>query len=333
MPMLATLGLPSLTPDVLASFSSHGILSVEDFLLAGDISRLEATGNGVQRKAVTEILHYLEQQSWGFRTSAVMLQELQDLGIQYLPTGSESLDRLLHGGLREGTVTELVGSSSSGKTQVCMQVAASVAYYCQSMVAYVDTCHSFSSTRLSHMLGGLVAARDGIPRAGAAEEITKAMKGIVHYNVFDIFSMLSLLHQLHVSIGDQFQGEEKYKHMRLIIVDSASSVISPILVGNHNQGHALMVSMGIALKKLALENHLAVLITNHTVGGEGGQPKPALGESWKSMPHVRLLLERDPISDVCQASIVKHTSIACNSQVAFRITRTGLKPLKESPDS
>lgn len=29
-----------------------------------------------------------------------------------------SLDRLLHGGLREGTVTELVGSSSSGKTQV-----------------------------------------------------------------------------------------------------------------------------------------------------------------------------------------------------------------------
>lgn len=47
--------------------------------------------------------------------------------------------------------------------QVCMQVAASVAYYCQSMVAYVDTCHSFSSTRLSHMLGGLVAARDGIP--------------------------------------------------------------------------------------------------------------------------------------------------------------------------
>ena len=50
-------------------------------------------------------------------------------------------------------------------------------------------------------------------------------------------------------------------------------------------------------------------ITNHTVGGEGGQPKPALGESWKSMPHVRLLLERDPISDVCQASIMKHTSI------------------------
>ena len=50
-------------------------------------------------------------------------------------------------------------------------------------------------------------------------------------------------------------------------------------------------------------------ITNHTVGGEGGQLKPALGESWKSMPHVRLLLERDPISDVCQASVMKHTSI------------------------
>jgi hypothetical protein len=41
-----------------------------------------------------------------------------------------------------------------------MQVAASVTYGCRAMVGYVDTCHSFSATRLSHMLGGLVARRD-----------------------------------------------------------------------------------------------------------------------------------------------------------------------------
>lgn len=35
-------------------------------------------------------------------------------------------DSLLQGGLREGQVTELVGPSSSGKTQVCIY-----AYFCQ----------------------------------------------------------------------------------------------------------------------------------------------------------------------------------------------------------
>lgn len=323
MPRLDTLGLPSLTTGVLASFGAHGILSVEDFLLAETTPRWEETE--ALREAISDIVEYLEQQSWGFRTSARMVQELQARGDRYLSTGCESLDKLLEGGLREGTVTELVGGSSSGKTQVCMQVAASVTYGCRAMVGYVDTCHSFSATRLSHMLGGLVAGRDASQRrAGAADEIGEAMKSVMHYSVFDVFSMLSLLNQIHVNLGAQLQGGEQPKGMRLLIVDCASSVIAPILGGT--QGHALMVSMGVILKKLALENHLAVLITNHTVGGEGGQPKPALGETWKAMPNVRLLLVRDWSSNLCHVSVMKHASMTCNRQTAFRITRTGLKP-------
>lgn len=48
-------------------------------------------------------------------------------------------------------------------------------------------------------------------------------------------------------------------------------------------------------------------VTNHTVGGDRGTSKPALGESWKSVPHVRLQLSRDAGSNVCQASILKHS--------------------------
>jgi len=43
-----------------------------------------------------------------------------------------------------------------------MQVAASVTLHCRAMVGYVDTCHSFSATRVSHMLGGLVGGRDAV---------------------------------------------------------------------------------------------------------------------------------------------------------------------------
>jgi RAD51-like protein 3 len=99
-------------------------------------------------------------------------------------------------------------------------------------------------------------------------------------------------------------------------VDSASSLISPILGGNQIQGHALMVSMGAILRKLAIENHLAVLITNHTVGGEFGQPKPALGESWKRIPDVRLLLTHDPSSNACEVAVIKHSSIVSPPQTS-----------------
>jgi RAD51-like protein 3 len=58
-----------------------------------------------------------------------------------------------------------------------------------------------------------------------------------------------------------------------------------------------MVSMGAILRKLAIENHLAVL------------PKPALGESWKRIPDVRLLLTHDPSSNACEVAVIKHSSI------------------------
>lgn len=50
-------------------------------------------------------------------------------------------------------------------------------------------------------------------------------------------------------------------------------------------------------------------LTNHTVGGDGGISKPALGESWKGIPHVRLLLSRDHGGSICNVSILKHPSM------------------------
>jgi hypothetical protein len=39
-----------------------------------------------------------------------------------LPTGCDAVDELLHVGLREGMVVEVAGETSSGKTQLCLQV-------------------------------------------------------------------------------------------------------------------------------------------------------------------------------------------------------------------
>ncbi|KAK6144518.1 hypothetical protein DH2020_021338 [Rehmannia glutinosa] len=105
------------------------------------------------------------------------------------------IDVLLQGGLREGHVTELVGPSSSGKTQICLKAASNVSRKYSGTVMYFDTGNSFSAKRIAQFL-------------------------------------------------------------------SQSSDPADIEV------------------------------TNHMVAGEAGISKPALGESWKSIPHVRLLLSR-----------------------------------------
>ena len=48
-------------------------------------------------------------------------------------------------------------------------------------------------------------------------------------------------------------------------------------------------------------------VTNHMVSAGNGAVKPALGESWKAVPHVRLVISREHGSNICTATVLKHT--------------------------
>ncbi|CAN1230773.1 DNA repair protein RAD51 homolog 4 [Linum grandiflorum] len=227
---------------------------------------------------------------------SVKLPCLNCLLLRYFPR----LDSFLHGGLRVGQLTELVGQSSSGKTQFCLRFAASVAKINRrSSVVYIDTGNSFSSRRIEQFV------RD----SERTDIVQRAMSRILCHSVFDIFSLFDTLHQFELKLRSQ-EEEEDCMATRLLIIDSISSLITPILGGTSSQGRALMTSLGFLLKKLAHEHNIAVLVTNHMVGaGEGGSLKPALGESWKSIPHVRLMLSRSHGSNSCKFSTLKHPSM------------------------
>ncbi|KAI8568998.1 hypothetical protein RHMOL_Rhmol02G0244800 [Rhododendron molle] len=146
---------------------------------------------------------------------------------------------------------------------------------------------------------------------GNQKVLQRVLKSIECHSVFDIFTLLDLLHQLKPNLISQ-TGDR----VQLLIVDSISSLITPILGGGGSHGRALMIYAGSLLKKLAHEHNLAVLVTNHMVSGEGGTHKPALGESWKSIPHVRLELSREHGSNMC---VVRHPCMASGKAVTFMI--------------
>ncbi|RVW66146.1 DNA repair protein RAD51-like 4 [Vitis vinifera] len=336
--------------------ASHGIFSdlfhdcscaVEDILIH-DLYMLVAFAEQQStserlKQGITQILSIIDGQHQPWLNGMELLEDAQQ-NKQVLSTGCEGIDMLLQGGLCVGHLTELVGPSSSGKTQICLKVASGVATRYMGGVVFIDTGNSFSPLRIAHFINQIP---DTIFKEVKQNILEKVMSQILCHSVFDIFAMLDVVHQLEYSLRSQVQtGADQ---VRLLIVDSISSLITPILGGSgshvwscgnrkgggvfgvvqavsvrmirifSSKGRALMISAGFLLKKLAHEHNLAVVVTNHMVGGEGGILKPALGESWKSIPHVRLLLSRDPGSSICHMSILKHSYMASGRAARFMI--------------
>uniref|UniRef100_A0A1D1Z4W9 DNA repair protein RAD51 4 n=2 Tax=Anthurium amnicola TaxID=1678845 RepID=A0A1D1Z4W9_9ARAE len=299
--------------------ASHGIFSVEDFLV-NDLYVLTASAerepiSEALKQGMAQVLSVVDRQHQPWLNGMDLLGDAWR-NKRVLPTGCQGVDLLLQGGLREGLLVELVGPSSSGKTQVCLHAAAHIVERLPGTVMFLDSGNSFSAERISCILD-LSSTSTSLVNESKERRCHRVLSSISCQSVFDIFELLDVLHQLDITLRHQVKNE--VTKLRLLIIDSISSLITPILGGKDSHGRSLMISAGSALKRLAFNHNLSVLVTNHMVGGEGGISKPALGESWKSIPHVRLLLSRDHGSDLCIVSVLKHSSMALGCTAKFVI--------------
>lgn len=74
----------------------------------------------------------------------------------HIPTGSDKLDHALGNGIRLGTVTELVGSSGCGKTQMCLKMAFNTILpkpvgLVDGEVIYISTKRNFHPIRVNQL--------------------------------------------------------------------------------------------------------------------------------------------------------------------------------------
>ncbi|KAI5666100.1 hypothetical protein M9H77_15953 [Catharanthus roseus] len=291
--------------------ASQGIFSVEDFLMH-DLYVLVALAEQYPtsdrlKEGITQILSIIESQHQPWQNGLELLEDSQNCK-QFLPVGCQRIDAFLHGGLQQGFLTELVGPSSSGKTQVCLLAASSIAKTNLGKVMFIDTGNSFSAKRIVEFFNQ--NADHAYSAVNDNKILQQVLDNIICRSVFDIFKLLDVLHELLNNLNYQ-TGH----NLKMLVVDSISSLITPVLGGNGAHGHALMATAGFLLKKLAHDHNLAVLITNHMVAGEGGLTKPALGESWKSIPHVRLMVSREPASNISTMSVLMHPAMAVGSRV------------------
>ncbi|XP_064425051.1 DNA repair protein RAD51 homolog 4 [Latimeria chalumnae] len=313
---------PGLTADVVLALKVLNVKTVVD-LVSADTEEI-ARKCCLPYKTLVAVRRVLLAQYSAFPSSGSDLYTELMGSTAILSTGNSSLDKLLDLGLYTGEVTELTGSPSSGKTQICLGLAAKVSHDLKQNVLYIDSTGGFAASRLLQMVQS---------KTDNMEEQTEALQRVKVVRVFSIFEMMDILQGLRNSFSQQFAGVSST--MKAVIVDSVAAVISSILGSKQAEGLSLMMQLARELKMLAKEQSVAVVVTNPVTTDGRGSMKAALGRSWSSVPSTRVLLRYRDRGEVTPstrriAMLMKSARQPTNISVEFDIGSYGFPPNGDS---
>ncbi|NXT18900.1 RA51D protein, partial [Syrrhaptes paradoxus] len=282
---------PGLTEEMIQLLRASGVRTVVDFV-SSDLEEV-AQKCSLSYKALVAVRRVLLAQFSAFPANGADLYEELKSSTAILPTGSPSLDQLLDSGLYTGEVTELMGAPGSGKTQVCLGIAASVSLGLKQHVLFLDSTGGFTASRLYQMLRSQAEDEEeqaSSPGAAPAAAPPLALQRTQVVRAFDVFAMLRALQELRDRLSQQ--DVSSVGPLKVVVIDSVSAVMYPLLGGRQSEGLAIMMQLARELKTLAREFSLAVVVTNQVTRDSSTNPlKPALGRSWSFVPSTRVLLE------------------------------------------
>ena len=185
-----------------------------------------------------------------------------------LHSGSIQLDKLV-GKLQGGTVYEVFGHSSSGKTQICLTVAA-VCARVGGRVIYADSKGDFDPARLAQ-----ICCR----RGGDLADMDRIIKVKV-----DTYKSLLLA---VTKVVDELEN------IKLVVVDNVTFPIMSMM-GNKSTvrtAFATSCKVGHQLHQLASMHGAVVMVVSNMRGGDQCN-SPALGGIWDRLADVRMLMEQ-----------------------------------------
>ncbi|KAI8145094.1 P-loop containing nucleoside triphosphate hydrolase protein [Fennellomyces sp. T-0311] len=253
---------------VLAKLERAGLDSPHDLLMksVGDLQRTL----GIGESEILELFQAASNEVYPWKKR----QMQANLTTTMIGTGDDTIDRILGGGVPLGSVTEVVGESSSGKTQLCLQLCLSVQEPSVGGAAvYLHSEGRFPGVRLDQM----------------AQAYAKAYK-------VNPDTMKSAIHTMHLPDRETQYHVLSYqlpallarrKNIRVIVIDSISA---PFRGDNSNTAARFdriteICEVGSRLKKLAQQYNVAVVAVNQVSdtfkkGSNGTGAPPELMEMW-----------------------------------------------------
>ena len=221
-----------------------------------------------------------------------------------IPSNS-SLDVMLGGGFEKGTITQIFGPPSSGKSNITLALAVNVAKN-NKKVIYMDTEGGISIDRIRQIAG---------------EDFSRVANNIIVFEPTSFMEQNEKLRSIDVWL------RKNHEDVELIILDSAVALYRVDDMKSSRLNKELGKQMGL-LSKIARQYDIAVVVTNQiysAIDDEGNSDIKAVGgtilQYWSK---VIIQLERGDEINQRLATLKRHRSMPEGKQAVFSITSRGI---------
>jgi DNA repair protein RadA len=256
--------------------------------------------------------------------TAKQVEEYKKSHQQLISTGSKDFDDILGGGVRTDCLTGLTGEFSSGKTQVCFQLAVNCIADLNRNVGWVETePSSFSSKRISEMAKGRGLNPDDVLNrifVIPASSVTDPFKQLIAYEM-----VLKKIEKENIDIG-------------LLVIDSFNAKFRTYYTGREmlsDRSQEIAAHIGFLESMIASRHNVAVVLTAQIYGipdigtqletrMKFGDPKRPYGGEY-FLHAVGVLVHLTQIkSDLWKATVVDASDLP-KAEATFKILTEGIR--------
>ncbi len=221
-----------------------------------------------------------------------------------IPSNS-SLDVMLGGGFEKGTITQIFGPPTSGKSNLTLTLAVNVART-NKKVIYIDTEGGISIDRIKQIAGS---------------DFSNVANNIIVFEPTSFQEQNDKLRSIDVWL------RRNHEDVELIVLDSAVALYRVDDMKSSKLNKELGKQMGL-LSKIARQYDVAVIVTNQiysAIDEEGNSDIKAVGgtilQYWSK---VIIQLERGDEINQRVATLKRHRSMPEGKQAVFTITSRGI---------
>lgn len=218
---------------------------------------------------------------------------------------NSSLDVILGGGFEKGTITQIFGPPTSGKSNITLTLAVNVAKNNRKVI-YMDTEGGISIDRIRQISG---------------PDFSNVANNIIVFEPTSFQEQNDMLRSIDVWL------RKNHDDVDLIVLDSAVALYRVDDMKSSRLNKELGKQMGL-LSKIARQYDIAVILTNQiysAIDEEGNSDVKAVGgtilQYWSK---VIIQLERGDEINQRLATLKRHRSIPEGKQAVFTITSRGI---------
>lgn len=248
---------------------------------------------------------------------------------RHIPTFVQALDEKLGGGIKPGSVTEIVGDSGLGKTTFCLQLCLTVQVPASIQglageALYIDMHNTIDKQRLSDMARAFAHHCNGITSETRDNRRISERDVMSRVHVVKCKELQKLV-TIMLSLEDYIARNRK---IRLLVLDSIAYPFYAEDDGFQERTQSLY-NIGQRLHHLAGKYGIAIVLTNNLTTRfhqQNGKEYfvPFLGDAWFHVPNQRIHLYWNKRQKSRVAEIVK-SPCAATASVRYRVTGAGIR--------